>query len=278
MRYFEFNFSPVSENMLREILTAELLEKGFDSFQEDENELVAYLPDVLFHDSLLTEIIFLQAHPEIRVKIEKLEEQNWNAEWEKNYPPVTIAGKCHVRAPFHPPMPGIQYEIVIEPKMAFGTAHHETTQIMVEWLMNMDVMGKDVLDMGCGTGILAILANKMGAGSVTGIDNDEWAWQNARENFRNNSIPESFAQMGDAGLIGTERYDIILANINRNILIKDMLNYARGLRSGGELLISGFYQSDTEDLKTTASQPGLEFSGMKSKNEWAIMLFRKHLA
>jgi ribosomal protein L11 methyltransferase len=207
--------------------------------------------------------------------VKPLEDINWNREWESNYQPVTIAGKCHVRAPFHPPVNNVPYEIVIEPKMSFGTAHHETTQLMVEWLLELDVAGKDLLDMGCGTGILAILANKLGVRYVTGIDNDEWAWRNSLENFAINNVGEGIVFQGDAALIGSECYDVILANINRNVLLRDMKAYSSGLRQNGIILFSGFYKKDKEIITETALAAGLNIIGSRDLNDWAIMLFHK---
>ena len=275
MSYLELSFSPISPDDDKAILTAELLNAGFDSFNEEENRLLAYIDAEAFTDDLPDKITFLNNHPEIKIEIKSLEDINWNKEWESNYQPVTIAGKCHVRAPFHPPATGMEYEIVIEPKMAFGTAHHETTQLMAGWLMDLDVKEKDVLDMGCGTGILAILANKMGARYVIGIDNDEWAWRNGLENFQLNGLPAGHVFADDAALIGTDRFDVLLANINRNILLQDMQAYADGLRKNGTLLLSGFYKSDIEAIRARASEFDLHLSGFRSLNEWAVILFKK---
>jgi ribosomal protein L11 methyltransferase len=224
---------------------------------------------------MLEECEFLQHNPQIKFTGKMLDDKNWNEEWEKNYSPVLIAGKCFVRAPFHEPMPGIPHEIVIEPKMAFGTAHHETTQLMVEWLLEQDVEKKTVLDMGCGTGILAILANKLGASYVIGIDNDEWAWRNALENFSLNGVENGEALLGDAGKVEMGRYDLILANINRNILLRDLPIYAQGLKENGKILLSGFYESDRDAITAKAGEHSLRFNGIKSQNHWAAMLFSK---
>lgn len=272
MSYLEIKFSPVTDEDLRSLLIAGLLEIGFDSFNEEENFLLAYISQELYNERLLKEISFFSRHPEVGFTVSPLEDKNWNKEWESNYKPVTIDGRCYVRAPFHPSLPDIQYEIIIEPKMAFGTAHHETTSLMAKWLMNLDVKGKSVLDMGCGTGILAILANKMGAGNVIGIDNDEWAWKNAAENFRINGLNEEQAFLGDASLIRDDAFDIILANINRNVLVRDLMDYSRGLKSGGQLLLSGFYIKDVEVIKDASSACGLEFIGMESLNDWTVLL------
>jgi ribosomal protein L11 methyltransferase len=273
--YLELTFAPISSEDDKAILTAELFDAGFDSFNEEENRLLAYIDSGVYTDDLLLQISFLRDHPEIKTEKKALEDINWNKEWESNYQPVTIAGKCHVRAPFHPPATGVEYEIVIEPKMAFGTAHHETTQLMAGWLMDLDVKDMDLLDMGCGTGILAILANKMGAKSVIGIDNDVWAWRNGMENFRMNGLPADNVFEGDAALIGNDRFDVLLANINRNILLQDMKAYSDGLRNGGSLLLSGFYKEDIDAVAARASEFGLHLSGFRSLNNWAVVLFKK---
>lgn len=275
MSYLEIKFSPVANEEIQSLLIADLFELGFDSFNQEENALLAYISDDIYHEDLLKEMLILENHSEINITIGILEDKNWNKEWESNYQPVTIAGKCYVRAPFHPPHSNFSYEIVIEPKMAFGTAHHETTSLMAEWLMKLDVRGKMVMDMGCGTGILAILANKMGASGVIGIDNDEWAWRNARENFRINGLDEELVYLGDASLIQAEAYDIILANINRNVLLQDIKEYSMGLRTGGQLLLSGFYQRDAEAIQPVAFSCNLKFIGMESLHDWTVLLLNK---
>jgi ribosomal protein L11 methyltransferase len=275
MTYLELSFSPLATEAEQSLLIAALLESGFDSFVEEENKLLAYIPSDLYKDDMMTSLAFLRDHPEVIVGVKLMEDKNWNKEWESNYQPVTIASKCYVRAPFHPSLPDIPYEIIIEPKMAFGTAHHETTQLMTAWLLEMDVRGKKVLDMGCGTGILAILANKMGASNVTGIDNDEWAWRNSLDNFSINKVAASEVFHGDASLISQDSFDLVLANINRNVLLKDMKAYYDGLRKEGVLLLSGFYQADVEAIIAAAAGHGLNFQGSRTLNNWAVVLFHK---
>jgi ribosomal protein L11 methyltransferase len=259
----------------KSLLIAALLELGFDSFNDEGEELKAYIHSSLYHDDILKDIDLLRDNPGIKINISELEDINWNKEWESNYHPVTIAGKCHVRAPFHPAQDNMAYEIIIEPKMAFGTAHHETTQLMASWLMELDVQGKDVLDMGCGTGLLAILANKMGARNVTGIDNDEWAYKNAMENFHNNGLDEKQVFMGDRALIKKNNFDLILANINRNVLLDDMEAYSSGLKEKGMILFSGFYTGDIEAIVARALKFGLHLAAKRSLNDWAVVLFYK---
>lgn len=275
MTYLEIRFTPLNSEDEQSRLTAELLEIGFESFVEEEDVLLAYIPSEIYNDDNLKKLVFLVDHPRVKAEVHQMEDKNWNKEWESNYQPVTIAGKCHVRAPFHPPQEDMAYEIVIEPKMAFGTAHHETTRLMAGWLMELDVKGKDLLDMGCGTGILAVLANKMGAADVTAIDNDEWAWRNAIENFTINSVKIGNVYLGDASLIKPGSCDVILANINRNVLLQDMKAYADGLRKDGQLLLSGFYQKDIAAISEAAVTYGLHFQGSKTLNDWAVVLFNK---
>jgi ribosomal protein L11 methyltransferase len=275
MTYLEISFSPLASEEAKSLLIADLLEIRFDSFAEEEHSLLGYISSELYHEDLINQITFFKNHPEVKFNVKPLADINWNQEWESNYPPVTIAGKCHVRAPFHPSLPGMAYEIVIEPKMAFGTAHHETTALMAAWLMELDVSGKEVLDMGCGTGILAILANKMGAANVIGIDNDEWAWRNGMENFRINRVAKGSVYQGDAALISHDCFDLILANINRNVLLNDMQAYYKGLRKNGTLLLSGFYQQDMEAIVASASENAMQFIASRTLNNWAVALFNK---
>lgn len=275
MIYLEISFSPLISDEAKSLLTAGLLAYGFESFAEEEYSLLAYIPRDSYNESEIKNMDFLQTHPDVKFKVGVLEDINWNREWESNYQSVTIAGKCYVRAPFHHSLPGVIYEIVIEPKMAFGTAHHETTQLMAAWLMELDVGGKEVLDMGCGTGILAILANKMGAANVIGIDNDEWAWRNCLENFRINGVETGSVLLGDAKLIKPGFSEIILANINRNVLLQDMKAYSMGLCKNGKLLLSGFYQYDIEAVMAYASDYSLRFIASRTLNDWAAVLFFK---
>jgi ribosomal protein L11 methyltransferase len=275
MPYLELKFFPVNSEEQQSLLIAGLLVAGFESFTEEEDAVLAYISTDKYNENLLDGIIFHRDHPDVKVEVKPLEDINWNKAWESNYEPVTIAGKCHVRAPFHPRLKNIRFEIIIEPKMAFGTAHHETTRLMAEWLMDLRVKGKDVLDMGCGTGVLAILANKMGAAAVKGIDNDEWAWRNARENFTINGLQEENVSLGDATVIQIDSFDLVLANINRNVLLQDMKAYYDGLRNGGKLLLSGFYQKDIPVIRETAEKLGMEFLGSRNLNDWAVVLLQK---
>ncbi len=256
------------------LLISELSACGFESFAEVTDSLIAYIPASMLDDKLRTELDkILISEKELKYTIEQIPDQNWNALWESNFRPVMISGKCFIRAPFHPANNEVLYEIVIEPKMAFGTAHHETTALMIESMLEMDFRGKTVLDMGCGTGILAILANKSGASVVTAIDNDEWAYRNACENFRINGLDESRVIMGDARQIADQKFDIILANINRNILIHDMKAYGNALSENGHLLLSGFYKEDSGQILEVALLQGMKMTDQRSQNNWMCLLF-----
>ncbi len=274
-KYIEYTFSPLPDEAGRELLISELMVLGFDSFAEEDDRVTAYLPAALHTDDILSESGFIRQHPGLNVSVKQLEEKNWNEEWEKNYDPVVIGGRCLVRAPFHAPRPELPLEIVIEPKMSFGTAHHETTQLVAEWLLEQETAGKSVLDMGSGTGVLAILANKTGAAFVMGIDNDEWAWRNALENFSLNGVVNGAVLLGDAGAIAGRRFDLVLANINRNVLTGDMRQYAAAMNPNARIIFSGFLQEDEAVILRSAAGAGLSHLGTRTKGAWAAMLFMK---
>jgi ribosomal protein L11 methyltransferase len=263
---------PVDDELKREILMYRLSETGFESFEEGPAVLTGYIPASSFDPAVVGALL---AEHGLRGDTEKIPEQNWNEEWEKNFPPVEIAGKCFVRAPFHEPREGFSYEIIIEPKMSFGTAHHETTSMMLELTMDLAIRGKKVLDMGCGTGILAILAEKMHAREVIAIDNDEWAYNNTRENITRNNAAGIVVILGGAEAIPARRFDIILANINRNILLEQIPVYASHLAEGGELLVSGFYENDLPAIREVSEAAGLGFVSFISRNEWVAAKFAK---
>jgi ribosomal protein L11 methyltransferase len=257
-----------------EIIIAELAEIGFESFAEEADFILAYIPQKDFSKEKLFSIAYFQ-HVEPEPGIKRIEDQNWNAVWESNYPAVTIAGKCHVRAPFHEKNEAVDFDILLNPKMAFGTAHHETTALMLAFLLEEDCKGKQVLDMGCGTGVLAILAEMKGASGIDAIDNDEWSYNNSLENIGLNNCKNINVKLGDADMLETEPvYDLILANINKNILLKDIRRYAKVLKEGGRLFLSGFYTEDLEDISREAKKSGLEFVTNQTKNNWVAMVFK----
>lgn len=267
-----------STDLVREMLTLELANIGFESFVETTDGMLAYISSFDFIVERLNSISFFKELNlgNIKFKWQLIKDQNWNEEWEKNFSPVLIGKQCYIRATFHEPMPDVEYEIIIDPKMSFGTGHHETTYLMVEQMLTIDFFQKKVLDMGCGTGILAIMASKLGARIVDAIDIDEWSYQNCLENCNLNGANNIQVICGDRSVIPSCEYDLILANINRNILLKDMDTYAQHLVSGGILLISGIYSDDLLLLKEVATTNNLSFILNTEKNKWASAIFLKN--
>ncbi len=276
MDYIEIDFkvSPLEEGC--DILTAQLSEIDFESFVNTEEGLLAYIPSTHFSRERLEQVQILAdtKHFRITYNINEIKSQNWNAVWESNFEPVVIAGRCYVRAPFHPSKKEYDFELVIEPKMSFGTAHHETTSMMIQLMLELDLKGKSLLDMGCGTGILAILAHKKAATDIMAIDNDEWAIENTKENIvKNNTVVN--ATLGDAKTIATMKFDIILANINRNILLNDIPTYAKSINEKGLLLMRGFYENDLQAIRKKAEENGMSYQKHLLNNDWAAVLFAK---
>ncbi|MCD4731125.1 MAG: 50S ribosomal protein L11 methyltransferase, partial [Bacteroidales bacterium] len=204
-----------------------------------------------------------------------IKEQNWNEVWESNYDPVIIKNLVYIRAPFHITNRNIKYEIIVDPKMSFGTAHHETTSLMIEMMLDEEIHAKNVLDMGCGTGILAILAEMMGAKKIDAVDNDKWAYQNSMENIDKNKCKSIRVELGDAGVIKPVEYDYILANINRNVLLQDIPVYATHLENNGVLLLSGFYTEDLRLIESLARDNNFKLDNKLSKNNWVAARFMK---
>ena len=279
MAYIEIKLTLAQAEPWKDVFTSLLADAGCDSFMDGdcENILLAYIKEELYEEEEIRRL--LQNHgfdTELTYTVNRIEEQDWNAVWESSYEPVTIAGRCHIRAPFHKPCPDIEYEIIIEPKMSFGTAHHETTSRMIEYILEEEFTGKSVLDMGSGTGVLAILARKRGATPVIAIDNDPWAYENNLENNARNGIDDITVKLGDANTIGEQVFDVIIANINRNILLNDMHLYAKSMHAGSCIFFSGFYQGhDLDTIKEKATSLGLEFVSNKVKNEWTAAKFVK---
>lgn len=270
MEYIEIGIHNTSEEQ-QDILIYLLAEAGFESFSQDGDELHAYISAHLYDRDKLSQIMKEQRFDYTE---ETIPDQNWNEEWERNFNPVEIGGKCFIGAPFHSSRPGYQYEIIIEPKMSFGTAHHETTSQMIELMLDMDFQGKRVLDMGCGTAILAILADKMGASGVMAFDNDSWAYNNSMENIEKNRSLHISVRFGDISDV-TGDFDIILANINRNILLDQIPHYSKMLKPGGHLLMSGFYEDDLHRIRECASGNNLNFEINIMKNRWVAAKFIK---
>ena len=276
-KYIAYHFSVAPKEPGTEILLAELGELAFDSFVETEEGLSAYIQEHEHTDDILNDIYILQNDEfTISYKIEEIEQINWNEEWEKNFDPIDVDGICYVRAPFHETK-NAEYEIVIEPKMSFGTGHHETTFMMMKHILNMDVTNKEVLDMGCGTAILAILALMKGAKHADAIDIDNWCYLNSIENAERNNITNISVFEGDAALLNNkiDTYDIVIANINRNILLNDMEAYAKTLKQNGTILFSGFYTEDIAAIEQEANKNQLFLVDTLTRNNWASLKFIK---
>ncbi|MGX8713829.1 MAG: 50S ribosomal protein L11 methyltransferase [bacterium] len=277
MKYIEVTFTMESTELFRDLLIDTLGNEGpYESFVEIKDGLQAYVQAPQYDPQWLAATV--QAFPvPLKYKAEEMEDKDWNSEWEKGHQAVLVeynGGSIWVRAPFHPHRDDVSYELIIEPKMSFGTAHHPTTYMMLSYVAELDMLGKRVLDMGCGTAVLAILAKKRGAAYVEGIDVDEWAYNNAIENAASNGV-EIELKLGDAtALQGT--FDIIIANINRNILLSDMDKYAAALNPGGTLLLSGFYQADEGVLIAKANTLGLTLKNSKNRDGWSALELNKN--
>jgi ribosomal protein L11 methyltransferase len=260
-----------------EILVAELAELGYESFIEQNDYLQAYILSENFKENAIKELFEnYREQFEVSYQIKNLQKTNWNEEWEKNYSPVEIAGKVRIRAIFHEPKPEFQYEMLITPKMSFGTGHHETTSLMIENQLTINHQGRSVLDAGCGTGVLAIMAHFLGASAIEAFDIDEWAVENTQENIKLNHCSDINVFQGTMNQIASQKqFDIILANINRNVLLADMPLYARNLKKEGYLLLSGFYENDTKDILQAVQRENLHFISQKTKNNWVAMICQK---
>ncbi|TLX71528.1 50S ribosomal protein L11 methyltransferase [Labilibacter sediminis] len=264
-----FTITPNTE-IVRDILMAELAQFEYDSFEETEAGLNAYIPTSQYSLSDVKNIYIVNSDEfKIDIQTEVIPDQNWNKTWETHYfQPIVIGEKCVIHSPFHTDIPKAEYDILIEPKMAFGTGHHETTGLMVKHILETDFINKSVLDMGCGTGILGILTSMRGAEKVLGIDIEEWAYNNTINNMKLNHINNMEVLCGDASLLTKEKYDVILANINRNILLEDIKNYAAVLKSGGTLILSGFYQTDLDVIDAECNNNNLSKISIKEQNNW----------
>ena len=276
MQYTETQliFSPATPDN-REILTALLAEIGYDSFMETPNGLSAYILTNIF-DAAATQAAIEPVEgifESLKIESKPMPDKDWNAEWEKSFTPITVAGRCRIRAPFHEPDATCPLDIIIEPKMAFGTGHHATTTLMIQQLFDIDLKDKTVLDMGCGTGVLAIAAKKLGAQSVTAIDIDHWSVENAQENAASNGTQITVVEGGVEAISG--RFDVILANINRNILLDQMPVYASALNAGGVLCLSGFYTADLDIISQRAQELGLQPAKTVSQDDWVSAKFTK---
>ncbi|MDA8687406.1 50S ribosomal protein L11 methyltransferase [Schleiferiaceae bacterium] len=249
----------------RDLLIAQLGAVGFESFSETEEGFAAYILKEDYSASAAMEQMQWDGVT-VSVKEQEIEQVNWNAEWERNFNPIEVDGRVYIRAPFHAERAGFEFAMLIEPKMSFGTGHHQTTHMMIQWLLETPSNHADVLDMGCGTGILGILAGMRGAKSVHGIDVDTWCIENTLENAQRNGVAMTADLGGSEVLSGT--YDLILANINLNVLLADIAHYEKALRKGGSIFFSGFYEDNVPTLRAAAEALGLTFEGVKAREQW----------
>ena len=273
--YIGYHFKIVPLELGSEILIAELGEKAFESFIETENGISAFVQKDLWGINILKDIQIL-TNPEFKIEFtfEEIEQVNWNEEWEKNFEPIDVDGKCHVRAPFHEKT-NAEFDIIIEPKMSFGTGHHETTHMMIQHILETNLVGKKTLDMGCGTAILAILAEMKGAQPIDAIDIDNWCYLNSIENAERNNCKNISVYEGDASLLVGKKYDVIIANINRNILLNDMQQYKDCLNENGILFLSGFYTEDIPVISESCTSRGLSYVKQFERNNWVALKFVK---
>lgn len=274
MNYIEVKLTTNSgESYVLDLLASYLGEIGFESFEEIENGILAYIDDEIFDKKLLNQLVKnFPFTTDIEYSISEVKQVNWNEEWEKNFfEPIIIGNECLIHSSFHKNLPKVKYDIIIDPKMAFGTGHHETTSLMIAEILKMDLKGKSVLDMGCGTAVLAILAAMRGAVPITAIDIDTWCIENSLENIEKNGVGEISVQLGDATLLENQHYDIIIANINRNILLADIKKYSACLSKGGALYMSGFYTEDIPLIEKEANNHHLVLNSFKEKNNWAVV-------
>lgn len=272
--YLEFNFKIEPLQPWNEILMAELIDVGFDSFTEEHEGILAYIQKDIFKEEDLKNLHLLQ-NPDIKISytFSEMPNINWNEEWEKNFSPINVEDQVSIRAEFHENQ-NLPHEIIIQPKMSFGTGHHATTYLMIQQMLDMNFKGKTVLDMGCGTSVLAIFAKQQGAGKTVAIDIDEWSVENSIENAARNNVELEISQ-GTAENLGAENFDIILANINRNILISDIPTYVSILNKGGQLLLSGLCFFDVDDILEVCTAENLMLKKKLQREEWVSLLLEK---
>lgn len=272
--YLEFDFKIEPLQPWSEILMAELIEIGFDSFTEEHEGILGYIQKDLFNEEALEQLHLLQ-NPELSISytFKEMPNINWNEEWEKNFSPINVENQVSIRAEFHVDQ-NLPHEIIIQPKMSFGTGHHATTYLMIQQMLDMNFKNKNVLDMGCGTSVLAIFAKQQGAGKTVAIDIDEWSVENSIENAARNNVNLDISQ-GTAENLGSEKFDIILANINRNILISDIPTYVSVLNPGGQLLLSGLCFFDVDDILEVCTAENLTLKKKIQREEWVSLLLEK---
>jgi ribosomal protein L11 methyltransferase len=275
MNYIELNVSVSPREPFTEILIAAFAEDGFESFIETDAGFKAYMQEHRYAPEMETRNWAWQLDGvELSASRKLLPRENWNKQWEESFEPILVDNAVYIHAPFHSPKPEVPYQLLIEPKMSFGTGHHQTTYLMIQFVLELDLAGQRVLDMGCGTGVLAILSSMRGSSDVVAIDIDAWAVENTRENADRNKVV-LHAMQGTADVIPTVPFDIVLANINKNILLADMATYATGLHAGGTIIFSGFYTHDLPDIQSAAQAHGLQFVAKKQRDDWQAARFVK---
>ena len=276
MNYYACSFSNPENEILKDMFMELLGTIGFDSFMDTDEGFEAYCQEPALDEEELNGIMQMEQFANVKLlKKELIPDQDWNATWEASYEPVIINEFCRIRAPFHKVEDSYKYDLIIEPKMSFGTAHHETTSQIIELMLQSDFTGLNLLDMGSGTGVLAILAKKLGSATTVAIDNDEWAYRNALDNIRLNDENDIIVELGDATSLNDRQFDVILANINRNILLRDMKEYVKCLVDGGKIFFSGFYEEDLVLITKEAERLGLTYSNHVTKNNWTAAVFVK---
>lgn len=286
MKYTQLSIKATPSNeVITDILSFNLGSIGYESFIATESGLDAYIPQKNFSEEKLKKTLSqlsidlsnLFKEVELKYEFNLLEDKNWNTEWEKNYfKPLVVSDKCLVRSSFHEVDKQYDYEITIDPKMAFGTGHHQTTYLMLQEILKLDLKNKSILDIGCGTAVLAILASKMGAKDAIAIDFDEWAYENAKENILLNNITNVDVRLGEINLVANDKFDFIFANINRNILLQDIQHYAKNLKKGATLIMSGFYLDDVKDIKKECENNNLSYQKTEQKDKWCAVLCIKN--
>ncbi|HET6227286.1 MAG TPA: 50S ribosomal protein L11 methyltransferase [Bacteroidia bacterium] len=276
MNYIELSVQVEPKEQGSDVLIAQLAELGFESFVETEMGFNAYIQEIDYNQQQLAiALSYYTDFFKFNYSSTTIQQQNWNKEWENNFQPIQVKDKCYIRAPFHESQPGFLYDVIIEPKMSFGTGHHSTTQLMIEKLLTLDINKKSVLDMGCGTGVLAIVASKMGANPITAIDIDEWSYENTIENCSRNNINNVDVHKGNAQILAGRVFHSILANINKNVLLKDLESYSAALENSGNLIISGFFETDIDELLAKSAEFDFKLKDTMVKEKWAMLHFIK---
>lgn len=275
MKYIEVEFTFNPEEMDGEVVLAEISDLPFESFAEETGKILAYAQEGELGPTDLENFQWLNEHP-VQYKMNQINDINWNEEWEKNFEPIEVTDDCIVRATFHKMDKQYKYDLLIDPKMSFGTGHHATTYLVLKNMFNFNFENKEVLDMGAGTGVLAVLAVKLGARHALAIDNNPWAFDNAGDNVKlNNCEGKITVEIGESDLIEGKTFDYILANINRNVILSDLPHYAKALASDGVLLVSGIMNHNVEPVKQKASEVGLILETLEEKDNWNLFVFKK---